>query len=678
MHKTNCNPMTRTSMTSWAGRAAAACLAFLSVLMMPAVLKAQDRFPWPEGKKFAISLSFDDSRESNLELGIPLLDRHGVRATFYAHPKNVRARLDEWKAAVANGHEVANHTMTHPCSENFLWGARKSLEHYTLADMKAELVETSRQLEALLGVAPTTFAYPCGQTFGGRGEGKQSYAPLIAELFTSGRGWLDEAPADPLFCDLAEVSGMKMDDIDFEELLPVIEYARANNLWLVLVGHDTQAERGPQVTNLAFLEELCAYISAHEDVGAAPLAEVSAHIQTTRTNGRLLPGEPLPVWENSSGEVNLRAELGKGVGPTIEYMPDWKAYGWWTAKDSVVWNLELDTPGIFRAVLEWSISDEEAGKEVEFHVAGQVIRKAIPSSGSWETFRFLDLGEVELPAGLHRMVVKPANPNEEGHFMDLRNIQLKRKTLPANADVGVALYSFNRFGLHDALRKANAAGVEYVEGFSFHSLGGAFGSKTIAQLDDREIVLFRNLLAENSLRMVSMYGDGQTVAEWEQLFANASRLGMAFIVGEPAPTLWDELNEVAGQYGMKLAIHQHAEGLSRFWHPDSVLAALEGRENFAACGDVGHWVRSGLDPVECLNTLRGRLVSVHLKDLDTFGNLDAADVRLGDGVIDYEAVVRALRLQGFDGYAFVECEHDWEDNLGDVSDAVVRLRTWLH
>lgn len=670
--------MNKMNVISELGRAVWPCLAFISTLAFPLMLKGQDRFPWPEGKKFAISLSFDDSRESNIEMGIPVLNRYGVKATFYAHPNNIQARLAEWKAAVASGHEVANHTMTHPCSENFLWSRRKPLEAYTMADMKAELLETSRQLEELLGVTPTTFAYPCGQTFVGRGEGKQSYVPLVAELFTSGRGWLDEAPADPLFCDLAEVSGMKMDDIDFEALLPTIEYARTNNLWLVLVGHDTKAERGPQVTSLAFLEALCAYVEAQDDVWVAPLADVSVYIQTTRTNAQLVPGTPLKVRENVSGEANLRAALGKGVGPTIKYMPEWKAYGWWTANDSVVWKLELDRPGVFRAVLEWSISDEEAGKEVEFHFSSQVIKKAIPSSGSWETFRFLDLGEVQLPAGRHRVVVKPANPEEDGHFMDLRNIQLKRKTAPATVNVGVALYSFNRFNLHNALCRSKAAGVAYVEGFSFHPLGGAFGSKTIGQLDIEEIRMFKDLLAENSLRMVSMYGDGQTIAEWEQLFDKATALGMEFIVGEPAPALWDELNSVAGRYGMKLAIHQHAEGLSRFWHPDSVLVALEGRDNFAVCGDVGHWVRSGLDPVECLNALRGRLVSVHMKDLDTFGDMEAIDVRVGDGVIDYPAIIEALRLQGFDGYAFVECEHDWENNLGDVSDAVVRLRTWMN
>src|SRR5690606_32313740 len=120
----------------------------------------------------------------------------------------------------------------------------------------------------------------------------------------------------------------------------------------------------------------------------------------------------------------LRAALGKGYGPKIEYMADWKAYGWWTANDSVVWNIDVAKPGKFDAWLEWSISDEEAGKMVEFHFGDQIISKIIPTSGSWETFQAMDLGVVELKPGRHRVVVKPADPNAEGHFMDVRTIRL--------------------------------------------------------------------------------------------------------------------------------------------------------------------------------------------------------------------------------------------------------------
>ncbi|MCM4166474.1 hypothetical protein DHD08_02130 [Arenibacter sp. H213] len=125
---------------------------------------------------------------------------------------------------------------------------------------------------------------------------------------------------------------------------------------------------------------------------------------------------------------------------------------------------------------------------------------------------------------------------------------------------------------------------------------------------------------------------------------------------------------------MKLAIHEHARGKSRYWHPDSVLVAIKGRPNLGACGDLGHWARSGLDPVECLKILEGHLVGIHAKDLDEAGNMDAQDVKVGTGVIDYDAILKELDRQDYTGPIYIECEHDWENNLGDVKYAVKYLR----
>ncbi|MCY4778407.1 sugar phosphate isomerase/epimerase [Sphingobacterium sp. UT-1RO-CII-1] len=239
--------------------------------------------------------------------------------------------------------------------------------------------------------------------------------------------------------------------------------------------------------------------------------------------------------------------------------------------------------------------------------------------------------------------------------------------------IGVALYSFNRFSLDEAVEKAKLTGVNYIEGFFFHRIGGEFGDRAVSELNDSEIEKVHSMLNRNQMEMVSMYADGKTLADWEALFKKGQQLGMQFLVGEPEPELWDELNDLAGKYAMKLAIHEHAKGHSRFWHPDSVLHALDGRDNFKVCADLGHWVRSGLDPVECLQKLEGHIVSVHAKDLDTFGNIEAEDVRMGDGVIDYSAVMDELYRQEYEGFIFVECEHDWDDNFSDLKDGILLL-----
>ena len=72
----------------------------------------------------------------------------------------------------------------------------------------------------------------------GRGKNTSSYVPVIAEDFVSGRTWLDEAPNDPAFCDLAQITGMEMDGKSFEEIVALIQHAKGAGLWLVLAGHD--------------------------------------------------------------------------------------------------------------------------------------------------------------------------------------------------------------------------------------------------------------------------------------------------------------------------------------------------------------------------------------------------------------------------------------------------------
>ena len=163
-------------------------------------------FVWPEGKRAAISVTFDDGRDSQLDVAMPILNRYGIKATFYVVSPFIQSRIGDWKKAVLAGHEIGNHTMRHPGSGNFFWAKNKALEDYTLSQMAKELDEANMVALAILGIVPQTYAYTCGQKFVGRGQDVKSYVPLVAQRFIAGRGWLDEAPNDPSFCDLAQVT----------------------------------------------------------------------------------------------------------------------------------------------------------------------------------------------------------------------------------------------------------------------------------------------------------------------------------------------------------------------------------------------------------------------------------------------------------------------------------------
>jgi peptidoglycan/xylan/chitin deacetylase (PgdA/CDA1 family) len=240
------------------------------------------KFPWPEGKKCAVSLSFDDARPSQLDNGIPILNQHGMKATFFISPNNLELRLDDWKKVVSSGHEIGNHSMTHPCSGNFTWSRDNALENHTIDTIRADLESANRFLQEKLGIVPVSFAYPCGQKFVGRGEAVQSYVPVVLKLFHSGRGWLDESSNSPRFVDFGQVLGMELDGLSFEEAKTLIDKAAEEGHWLVLCGHDI-GDAAPQTTLSETLESICQYVSAPENaIWMDTIEKVGAFIRKNR------------------------------------------------------------------------------------------------------------------------------------------------------------------------------------------------------------------------------------------------------------------------------------------------------------------------------------------------------------------------------------------------------------
>ena len=58
-------------------------------------------FTWPDGAKAAVSLSYDDAINSQLDNAIPALNRYGLKGTFnlVLSSATVSKRLAEWRQA---------------------------------------------------------------------------------------------------------------------------------------------------------------------------------------------------------------------------------------------------------------------------------------------------------------------------------------------------------------------------------------------------------------------------------------------------------------------------------------------------------------------------------------------------------------------------------------------------
>jgi hypothetical protein len=248
--------------------------------------RVEHRPRWPDGSSAALSLSFDDARPSQLSRGLDVLERLDVRATFFVLPAIVRRDRKGWRAIVERGHEVGNHSLRHPCTGSLRSSPKGALEQLTVAEIEADLEEANRKLEDLLGATPRVFAYPCGQTFVGRGMGTRSYVPVVARKFLVGRTFNDRWANAPLRCDLAQVAAINSDATPIEGLRPYLDAALLEGSWVVLGGHEID-DVGREATMPATLEAVVAWCRS-EGVRIGTVGAIGSTVEHMQENA--VPG----------------------------------------------------------------------------------------------------------------------------------------------------------------------------------------------------------------------------------------------------------------------------------------------------------------------------------------------------------------------------------------------------
>jgi sugar phosphate isomerase/epimerase len=173
-------------------------------------------------------------------------------------------------------------------------------------------------------------------------------------------------------------------------------------------------------------------------------------------------------------------------------------------------------------------------------------------------------------------------------------------------------------------------------------------------------------LKEKGIKWIS-YGVVRplTKEDWLLLFDFAKKMGIKTLVTEPAKEDLTMLSQLADQYKINIAIHNHPNP-SPYWHPDTLLNAIKGQsKRIGACADIGHWARSGLEPLECIKKLKGHIIELHVKDLNE-KSMDAHDVIWGKGISNIKGIMKELKRQHFVGDFFAEFEYNWEHNTPDV------------
>lgn len=244
--------------------------------------------------------------------------------------------------------------------------------------------------------------------------------------------------------------------------------------------------------------------------------------------------------------------------------------------------------------------------------------------------------------------------------------------------IGAQAYTFNRFSVMEAIEfNARAGGkvIEFYPGQKFskeeptkkwdHTASDEDFTKVKEQLDKWKVTPVN----------YGVVGIPKDEAKARPIFEFAKKLGLYGVTTESTDAI-DTIEKLVKEFDIRCCYHNHPkkpnDASYKVWDPNYILELTGKRdERIGSCADIGHWVRTGLKPVECLKILKGRVLSSHLKDRIS---QPGEDVVYGNGISDIPGVLDELHAQNFSGNISVEFEYNWDHSLPDVAQCIAFVR----
>ncbi len=210
---------------------------------------------------------------------------------------------------------------------------------------------------------------------------------------------------------------------------------------------------------------------------------------------------------------------------------------------------------------------------------------------------------------------------------------------------------------------AKQLGLHYIEIYPGQDLGAGLKGGWGPQMTDEQINKMLEVAKAADVKIIDtgVIGISGNEKEARKLFDWAKKVGITTIVSEPAEKDMPLVNKLAGEYGIRVAIHDHPKP-ARYWDPEHTYETIKDLPNIGFCADLGHWKRSGLEPVVVLEKYGDRVFSSHFKDLvpDNEKRTGWHDVPWGTGESRAADMLRVLKEKGFKGPIAIEYEHQWD------------------
>lgn len=240
--------------------------------------------------------------------------------------------------------------------------------------------------------------------------------------------------------------------------------------------------------------------------------------------------------------------------------------------------------------------------------------------------------------------------------------------------LGLEASTFPKFTLFETIEKTAQLGLPFMGGLSLQKVSQAIPKNFAPGLSDDELRQIRLKLEAAGVRLLTCTIDDLPGDEagCRRVFEFGRKIGIETFISEPKPEALDTIEKFCDAYDIQVALHQHDPRSSpNDWNPESILQACRGRsQRLGACANLGCWMRAGLDPIQAVNTLKDRLITVQMHDLHA---LSAAghDVPWGTGAGKTEPLIKELHRLGVKPTMFgLEYSYNGLDSMPDLAKCI--------
>jgi sugar phosphate isomerase/epimerase len=242
---------------------------------------------------------------------------------------------------------------------------------------------------------------------------------------------------------------------------------------------------------------------------------------------------------------------------------------------------------------------------------------------------------------------------------------LKQKGKPGQQTklpVGVAGYSFAKFSLEASIQMMKRVDVTNLSLKDIHL--------PLNSSDEK----IRSVVGTFQQAGINIYTVGviymKTKEAVDQAFDYAQKVGVKMIVGVPTYDLLDYAESKVKSTNIRLAIHNHGPEDALYPGPQQVWERIKDRDaRMGLCLDIGHATRAGEDPARAVKAYKERLFDLHIKDVSAKAK-DGKAIEIGRGVIDFDALIKALEQIKYQGVCSIEFEKDMQDPLPGLAESL--------